>query len=86
MLHRRDLIKGFLGAGAAAGSQALWTPSVFAAKETRGHNSYFAKLNEMLKREGPGHPVMLIDATRMSNNISRITESVGRKKNYRIVY
>lgn len=85
MLHRRDLLKGFLGAGAAAGSQVLWTPSVFAAKETHGHNSYFAKLNEMLKREGPGHPVMLIDATRMSNNISRITESVGRKKNYRIV-
>ena len=85
MLHRRDLLKGLLGAGAAAGSQVLWTPGVFAAEENRGHNSYFANLNEMLKREGPGHPVMLIDATRMSSNISRITESVGREKNYRVV-
>lgn len=84
-MKRRSLLKGALGWTAAAGTNVLWAPGVLGADAHRGHNAYFASLNEMLKREGPGHPVMLVDTNRMAHNISQITKSVGANKNYRIV-
>ena len=74
-----------MAAGVAGSSNVLWAPGAKAAEQNSGHDSYFSALNEMLKREGPGHPVILIDTARMTHNISRITQSVGDKKRYRVV-
>lgn len=60
----------------------LWSPSTHALT---GHGAYFAKLNDLLKHQGPGRPVMLIDTERMNHNIDALTASVGESKNYRIV-
>lgn len=86
MLSRRKLISSTTGfaAGAVAGN-VLWTPTAQARAEQNGHNAYFSKLNDLLKREGPGHPVMLLDAARMNYNLDQITRSVGANKQYRVV-
>ncbi|MCR9262073.1 MAG: alanine racemase [Pseudomonadaceae bacterium] len=84
-MRRRKLLKSLMAAGVAGSTNLLWAPGSRADAHNTGHNSYFAGLNEMLKREGPGHPVMLIDTARMTHNISRITQSVGEQKRYRVV-
>jgi D-serine deaminase-like pyridoxal phosphate-dependent protein len=81
-MKRRSLLIG--GAGvtiAAAGSALLWRPDDKGAP----HNPYFSQLNEMLKRDGPGRPVMLIDIDRVNDNIDVINSSVGPDKTYRVV-
>ncbi len=78
-MNRRGLMQ------AAAGSALLWSPYSRAAKPGRGHNAYFAQLNELLKQQGPGHPVLVLDQARMDRNIRRLVESVGKQKQYRIV-
>ena len=84
-MRRRTL---FLGAGGIAGAAAagvggtlLWRP------DDRGapHDAYFSSLNEALKRDGPGRPVMLVDVARMERNIDLLAESVGGDKTYRVV-
>ena len=83
-MNRRSFLRASarLAATAAAG-RLLWTPAAQAAPTA--HDAYFSKLNAMLKREGPGRPVMLIDTARMHHNIDRLTASVGASKQYRIV-
>jgi len=39
----------------------------------------------MLKRDGPGRPVMLIDTKRMAHNVDALAASVGPDKTYRVV-
>lgn len=81
-MKRRTLLLGTAGlAAAASGVAVLWRP------EDRGvpHDAYFSQLNDLLKREGPGRPVMLIDTERMNHNIDVITRSVGSDKTYRVV-
>ena len=81
-MKRRSLLIGGAGLAAAAGGAALlWRPEDMGAP----HNPYFSRLNTLLKREGPGRPVMLIDTDRMNGNIDFISNSVGRGKNYRVV-
>ncbi len=81
-MKRRNLL---LGAGAvtaaAAGGVMLWRPEDQGAP----HNAYFSALNEMLKAEGPGRPVLLIDRQRMNHNIDVLARSVGPDKTYRVV-
>lgn len=81
-MKRRNLLIG-TGAltAAAAGGVMLWRP------EDRGapHNAYFSALNEMLKAEGPGRPVLLLDLARMNHNIDLLARSVGPDKTYRVV-
>ncbi len=67
----------------ALGAGVLWAPGNRANQA--GHDSYYSKLNALLKRDGPGRPVMLLDAARMNHNIDRIVQSVGEKKQYRAV-
>ena len=81
-MKRRSFLLGLAGGVPAASGAMLWAPGVFARNP---HNSYFSKLNESLKREGPGRPVMLIDREAVNNNIDMIANSVGKKKNYRVV-
>ncbi|MFP6806398.1 MAG: DSD1 family PLP-dependent enzyme [Pseudomonadales bacterium] len=81
-MKRRSILKGSAGIALAAGGAAiLWRPR----DEGAPHNAYFSNLNDLLKRDGPGRPVMLIDADRMATNIDHITQSVGSAKTYRIV-
>ena len=80
-MKRRSLLFGGASLAAAAGGAALlWRP------EDRGapHNEYFSGLNELLKRDGPGRPVMLIDADRVDANVDVLANSVG-DRTYRVV-
>ncbi len=81
-MKRRSLLAGTVGVAAlATGAAVLWRP------EDKGapHDAYFSKLNALLKRDGPGRPVMLIDTERMNHNIDVLTNSVGPDKTYRVV-
>ena len=85
-MRRRDFlgVSAGLAATAAAGG-LLWAPSVQARPRPTAHDAYFSKLNDLLKRAGPGRPVMLVDTARMNRNIDRLSSSVGGGKQYRIV-
>ena len=81
-MKRRSLLMGGAGVALAAGGAAvLWRPKDQGAP----HNAYFSNLNRLLKSEGPGRPVMLIDTDRVNANIDLIVNSVGRDKTYRVV-
>ncbi len=80
-MKRRSLLLGGAGVAAAAGATLLWRPNDHGAP----HNAYFSQLNAMLKREGPGRPVMLIDTDRVDKNTDLIVNSVGPEKTYRVV-
>ncbi|MDP6375310.1 MAG: DSD1 family PLP-dependent enzyme [Pseudomonadales bacterium] len=80
-MKRRTLLLGGAGIAAAAGVGVLWKPG----DEGAPHDAYFSALNELLKRDGPGRPVMLIDVERMRHNIDSLTASVGPDKTYRVV-
>jgi D-serine deaminase-like pyridoxal phosphate-dependent protein len=95
-MKRRRLLEGMAGVGALAASGVLWAPGAAAAgtaagtvdrnvTAAAGHDAYFSRLNEMLKRDGPGRPVMLIDLQRMDHNIDALAASVGPEKTYRVV-
>ena len=69
-MRRRDFlgVSAGLAATAAAGG-LLWAPSVQARPRPTAHDAYFSKLNDLLKRAGPGRPVMLVDTARMSQTL-----------------
>ncbi len=81
-MKRRNLL---IGAGAvtaaAAGGVLLWRPEDQGAP----HDAYFSALNEMLKADGPGRPVLLLDLARMNHNIDLLARSVGPDRTYRVV-
>lgn len=79
-MERRQLLKGAAG---LLGGGLLWAPT--AQSESRGHNEYFARLNQVLKRQGPGRPVMVLDERVINRNIDDLIASVGRDKQYRAV-
>lgn len=84
-MKRRSLLLGGAGVAAAgvaaAGSALLWRPDDQGAP----HDDYFSALNELLKRQGPGRPVMLLDLERVNHNIDVLAGSVGAEKTYRVV-
>jgi D-serine deaminase-like pyridoxal phosphate-dependent protein len=81
-MKRRNLLLGSAGvAAAAAGAVVLWKPEDNGAP----HNDYFAALNDLLKRDGPGRPVMVLDLDRVNHNIDILARSVGPDKTYRVV-
>ena len=81
-MKRRTLLTGTTAVAAAtAGAVLLWKP------EDRGapHDDYFARLNSLLKAQGPGRPVMLLDLDRVNHNIDILANSVGPDRVYRVV-
>jgi D-serine deaminase-like pyridoxal phosphate-dependent protein len=82
-MQRRRFLGSVAGMSAAAAAGVLWSPAWGATAS--GHDAYFARLNEMLKRDGPGRPVMLVDTARMHHNIDAVARSVGPEKTYRVV-
>ena len=80
--RRKVLAAGTAGlALAGVGGGLLWKPR----DVTRPHDAYFSALNDLLEREGPGHPVLLVDRSRMLRNVDVLARSVGREKTYRVV-
>ncbi|MEQ9450769.1 MAG: alanine racemase [Pseudomonadales bacterium] len=77
-MKRRSLLTA---APALAGAGLLWMPGA----RSQTHDKYFIHLNQLLKSQGPGRPVMLLDRQRIDHNIDRIKKSVGNKKRYRVV-
>ena len=84
-MKRRSLLLGTAGLAASTGGSLLWSPSALGKPGPSAHDAYFSQLNELLKRNGPGHPVMLLDIERMNHNIDQIVSSVGADKSYRAV-
>ncbi|MFT7689295.1 MAG: D-serine deaminase-like pyridoxal phosphate-dependent protein [Candidatus Azotimanducaceae bacterium] len=78
-MKRRSFLLG--GTGVAIASALILRP-----KENGGpHNHYFSKLNDLLKKDGPANPSMLIDLDRMNSNIDSLSSSVGPNKKFRVV-
>ena len=81
-MKRRTVLKGSAGLTLAAGAGAyLWRPEDLGEP----HDAYFSALNTLLRNEGPGRPVMLLDLARINQNIDNIKAMVGASKTYRIV-
>ena len=81
-MKRRSLLLGGAGVALAAGAGVL---AIKPVDRGANHNPYFSTLNTLLKRDGPGRPVMLIDLERMNHNIDQIVKAVGADKTFRIV-
>tara|TARA_R110002072_G_scaffold13418_2_gene56112 strand:- start:3880 stop:5133 length:1254 start_codon:yes stop_codon:yes gene_type:complete len=76
------MLIGGAGAVLAGGAGAyLWRPDDLG----QPHDAYFSALNTMLRSDGPGRPVMLLDLARVNQNIDQIKAMVGPNKTYRIV-
>lgn len=81
-MKRRTILAGAgVAVAGAAGAALLWKPR----DEGRPHDAYFSALNELLKQDGPGRPVMIIDLDRMNTNVDVLSTSVGPDKTWRVV-
>lgn len=49
------------------------------------HDAYFAALNDELKKNGPGRPVILVDMDRLDKNLFLLKESIQPPISYRLV-
>jgi D-serine deaminase-like pyridoxal phosphate-dependent protein len=49
------------------------------------YEPYFQALNEMLKREGPARPVLILDLDRLDENIRVLRDSIREPKHFRVV-
>jgi len=49
------------------------------------YEPYFGALNEMLRREGPARPLLLLDLDRLDRNIAVLRESIRDPKHFRVV-
>ena len=78
MKRRTLLYGGGIAAAAATGGALLWKPRDQGAP----HDGYFSALNALLKRVGPGRPVMILDLDRINRNVDVLASSVGRGKTY----
>ncbi|MFZ5757177.1 MAG: alanine racemase [Pseudomonadota bacterium] len=77
--------KVLIGAAAAAGVAATgW----LLRPEDRGapHDAWFRSLNDLLRAQGPGRPVLVVDLDRLERNCARLQETAaGHGKKLRIV-
>lgn len=78
-MKRRSFIIG--GASLAAGAALLLRP----ADAGGAYSPYFSALNETLRHDGPGRPVMLIDQDRLLANAGKIRAQLAPGKELRIV-
>lgn len=49
------------------------------------HDNYFSALQDTLKQDGPGHPVLVLDMDRLDQNIETSQKYFDKKKSFRIV-
>lgn len=80
-MTRRKLLRKLAIAGAAAAGAALLRPR----DEGSPYSPYFAAKNALLRREGLGRPVLLIDLERLDANLTRVRQSLPPGKAFRVV-
>lgn len=79
IMKRRNLILGITGMAAAS---ALW----LRPHDHGGpYSAYFAGLNQDLRRNGPGRPLLLIDKDRLLANCHKVKARLPKNKAFRIV-
>jgi D-serine deaminase-like pyridoxal phosphate-dependent protein len=80
-MTRRKLLRGLVATGAAAAGVALLRP-----RDVGGpYTPYYAGLNALLRREGPGRPLLIIDGERLDQNLARVRASLPAGKCFRVV-
>jgi len=77
-MQRRHFLFGIV---AAAAGGLLLRPADHGAP----HGDYFRTLNDLLRTQGPGRPVLVIDLDRLERNCARLKASVVSGKQLRIV-
>ena len=76
-MRRRTLLWGSAAiAGTGLAGAALWKPGDLGGP----HNQYFAGMNEILKSQGPGRPVMVLDLDRANSNIDTLTAGFSHRE------
>jgi D-serine deaminase-like pyridoxal phosphate-dependent protein len=78
-MKRRQLI----GLGLAAGAGGAWL--LKPAAQGGPHDAYFAALNTLLKKNGPGRPLLVIDLDRLDRNAAKLRASQPAGKAFRVV-
>ncbi len=78
-MKRRTFILG--GAGLAAGAALMLRPGDAGG----AYSPYFSALNENLRSQGPGRPVMLVDRDRLLANAAKVKSHLTPGKDFRIV-
>src|SRR4051794_5334754 len=78
-MKRRTVILGGLAA-AAAGAVAARPPV-----QGGPHGAYFAALNDALKRDGQGRPVIVLDRSRLRANVERVRARLPSGQALRVV-
>lgn len=74
----------FLAAG-VAGAAVVGGITLKPGKTGAPHAPYFSDLNQLLKTQGPGRPLMVIDLDRLNSNIQKIRQARPAGKAFRIV-
>lgn len=65
---------------------AIGTAIYFRPKDQgKPHNAYFNELQEALKADGPGHPVLVLDLDRLDHNIATSQKYFNDEKSFRVV-
>jgi D-serine deaminase-like pyridoxal phosphate-dependent protein len=49
------------------------------------HNEYFSKLNALLKKDGPGHAVIVLDLDILDKNLGELKNTIGDLERFRVV-
>lgn len=80
-MKRRRLIGGGLAATALIGGGAWLRPSTRAAP----HDRYFAEIQTLLQRDGPGTACLVLDLDRLNHNLIALREAMPAGKHYRLV-
>jgi D-serine deaminase-like pyridoxal phosphate-dependent protein len=80
-VKRRRLITGGLAASALIGGGAWLRP----AARAEPHNRYFADLQTLMQRDGPGTACLVLDLDRLNHNLIALRENMPAGKHYRLV-
>ena len=80
-MKRRRLITGGLAASALIGGGAWLRP----AARAEPHNRYFADLQTLMQRDGPGTACLVLDLDRLNHNLIALRENMPAGKHYRLV-
>lgn len=78
-MQRRHFLLYALATAAAGG--LLLRP----ADQGAPHDDYFGALNALLRAQGPGRPLLVLDLDRLDRNIARLKAGIATGKHYRVV-
>ena len=61
------------------------TSDVKFSRHSGGHNEYFSKLNGLLKKDGPGHPVIVLDLDILDEKLCELNQNMANPNRFRVV-